>query len=68
MWNYLVFQPILRHFEKNANSNRILGSKSKRFSDKSINRLAASKIQEKFDSCCLKQDKVTFTHKQAVNI
>ena len=68
-------------FKKNANSENILAWKSKGLSDESIkppvasnNNLARSlnyihtKIRVKLDGSCLKQGKVTFTHKNAVSI
>ena len=67
--------------EKIANSDNISALKSKGLNDESIKSSVASnkslgptlnsintKLQAKFDSSCLKQDKVTFTHKKVVNI
>ena len=77
MQNYLQFQPIYKYFKNIVNSNHIPGWKYKGLSDESIKFTAASrnilesyvsnKIQIKLDRSCLKQDKITFTHKQVVN-
>ena len=75
--NYLQFQPIYRYLKNIVNSNHIPGWKYKGLSDESIKCPAAyrnilesyvsTKIQIKLDGSCLKQDKITFTHKQVVN-
>ena len=76
-----MFQPAYNYFKKTANSNHILALKSKESSDESIRLPSASDnsfslalnhfnttLQVKPDGHCLKQDKITFTHKQVVNI
>ena len=81
MQNYLGFQPIYKYFKNIANSNHILDWTSKGFRDESIKPPAASnnslvpgvthistKLRIKFDGSCLKQEKVTFTHKLDVSI
>ena len=70
-----------RYFKKIANTDYISEWKSKGLSDKivtppttSYNSLApllnyiGNKIRVKFTGSCLKQDKITFTHKTIVNI
>ena len=71
--NCLLFQPIYRYFKKIGNKDHISAWKSKGFSDERIkppttsdNSLAPARTRVKF--FCLKQDKVTFTHKKIVNI
>ena len=79
--NYLVFQPVYKYLKNIPSSNHISEWKSKRLSDDNIkppassnNRIAPSlncinsKSQVKFIGSCLKQEKVTFTYKKAVNI
>ena len=76
-----MFQPVYRYFKNTDNNHHISAWKCKRLSDKSIKFLAAYnyslapalnhiyiKPQAKFDGSCLKQEKVTFTHKKVVNI
>ena len=71
-FNYLVFLQVCKYFKKIANSNNILAWKSKGLSNESIKSPAVSnnslapalshiktKLRVKFDSNCLKQDKVT---------
>ena len=82
--NYLVFQPIYRHFRRIigvGSGNYIYFWKSKGLSDQRLNSNTASnykitpelsyygtKIRVKFDGSCLKQDKVTYNHGKIVNI
>ena len=79
--NYLVFQLVCRYFKNVGNTDNISAWKSKGISDESIkspatfgNSLATSmkyivaRSRIKYDGQCLKQDKVTFTHKKVVNI
>ena len=78
---YLVFQLVHSFFKRIANSDHILAWKSETLSDESIKPPTASnnsltpalnhintKLRVKFDESCLKQEKVTFTHKKVVNI
>ena len=78
---YLVFQPVYIYFKKIGSGGHISAWKSKGLSDESIkppaifnNGLAPSlsyivtKTRVKFEGQCLKQDKVTFTHKVVVNV
>ena len=74
---YLVFQPMYRYFKIIAgvsNGSHVYYRKSKRLSDKEINSIKTSnysvipyldyygsKIKEKFNGICLKQDKITYT-------
>ena len=70
-----------RYFKNIDNGNHISAWKSKGFSDESIKPPATSnnsfapslnyigaKTKVKFEGCCLKQDKITFTHGKMVNI
>ena len=67
-----------KYFKKISNTNQISEWKSKRLSDEIIkppdNSLApavnyvGNKTRVKFDWCCLKQDKNTYTHGTIVNI
>ena len=80
--NYLVFQPIsISILQKIANIDHISAWKSKKLSNENIKAPAASnnslalvliyintKSQVKLDLSCIKQVKLTFTHKQVVNI
>ena len=79
--NYLLFQPINRYFKVMANTKYISSWKSKGLSDESIKRFATSdnslsplidyldtKIRLTFKGGCLKQPKLTCTHKTMVNI
>ena len=82
MQNHLVFQPVYRYFSDNniANSDYISEWKSKGLFDEDIQSPAAinmthaslfhinTKLRVKFAGHCLKQDKVTFTYKQLVNV
>ena len=78
---YSIFQPVDRYFKRIANTKHIAEQKSKGLSDESIksittsdNSLAplisyyGSKIKLKFNGTILRQSKVTYTHKKAVNI
>ena len=78
--NYLVFQPMYRYF-KTDSSYHILSWTTKELSNESIKPPSApnkfithslnylgTKIRVKFSGSCLKQDKVTYTHGQIVNI
>ena len=79
--NYLVFQPISRHFKVIANTLRISSWKSKGLSDETnkpsvtsdnsltplINYLG-NKIRLKFSGSCLKQPKLQYTHGTIVSI
>ena len=76
--NYLVFQPMYRYFKMITNTDYISSWKSKGLSSESIkppttshNSLTPSisyynahKIRVKFTGSCLKQDKITYTHKK----
>ena len=76
----MFLQASLEIFQKIANSNHASVWKSKELSYKSFkpaasnNSLASvlnhihSKSKVKFDGSCIKQDKVTFTLKQVVNV
>ena len=82
--NYLVFLPMIKHFKLNSIVNvvdRVLSWPSKRISNESIKPPTTSdnslnpklsyygtKIRVQFTGNCLKQSKVTFTHKNVVNI
>ena len=70
-----------KYFKKISNTDHISEWKPKRLSDEVIklpattyNNLAlalislGNKIRAKFDGSCLKQGKVTFTHRMIVNI
>ena len=79
--NYLVFQPIFKHFKMAISANTVTARKSKGLfdenikppwtSDNSLNLVIGgidnAKTLVKFDGVCLKQDKVTFTPKAALN-
>ena len=79
--NYLVFQPISRHFKIIANTNYVSSWKSKGLSAESIKPPATSdnsltpalsyygtKTRVKFTGSCLKQSKISYTHGKVVNI
>ena len=82
--NYLVFQPMYRHFKQTAgagNGNYIYYWKSKGLSDVRINSITTpnhsitpnvdyygTKTRVEFNGSCLKQDSVTFNHGKVVNI
>ena len=78
--NYLVFQPIHKYL-KTDNSYHISSWTSKGLSNESITPPSAAnnfltpslnylgtKIRVKFNGSCLKQDKVTYTHRKKINI
>ena len=79
--NYLVFQPIGKHFTVRTNAIYILSWKSNGLSIQRILPPAASdnslfpltdylgdKIRLKFNGSCLKQNNITYTNKNVVNI
>ena len=79
--NYLVFQSINRYFKLIANTNYISSWKSKGLSHESIkppiksdNSLTPelnyydTKTRVKFTGSCLKQSKISYTHRKVVNI
>ena len=79
--NYLVFQPIIRYFKVITNTDYISSWKSKGLSAESIKPPTTSdnsltpelsyydyNIRVKFTGSCLKQPKITYTHKKVVNI
>ena len=78
--NCLVFQPIYKYF-KTDSSYHISSWTSKGLSNESITPPSAAnnfltpslnylgtKIRVKFNGSCLKQDKVTYTHRKKINI
>ena len=79
--NYLVFQALYRYFKLIPNKKYISEWKSKGLSDESIKPPTASdnslsplidclgnKTRLKFNGSCLKQNKLTYTHRIIVNI
>ena len=79
--NYLVFQPMYRYFKRVVNSDFILEWKSKGLSDESIKSPSAphnflnlslnylgTKLRVRFNGSCLKQDKITYTKRNIINI
>ena len=81
--NYLVFQPIKKYFKVNTinATNYVSSWKSKGLSDESIKPLATSDnslnpelnyygttTRVKFTGSCLKQSKISYTHRKIVNI
>ena len=75
--NYLIFQPMFRYLKFGTNSQNISSWGSKGLSDeesKVVNGLYKSvnyvneKLHLKFEGSCLAQTKVTYTHKNIVNI
>ena len=75
--NYLIFQPMSRYLKFVTNSQNISSWRSKGLSDeeiKVVNGLYPSvnyvneKLRLKFEGSCLAQTKVTYTHKNIVNI
>ena len=82
--NYLVFQPMNRYFKRISgvgNGKYIYFWKSKGLPDERINSITASnysitpelsnyssKIRVKLNGNCLKQDKITYTHRKTVYI
>ena len=78
---YLIFQPVHRYIEIITNTKYISEWKSKGLSDESIKPITTSdnslallisyygyKIRLKFNGSILRQPKVAYTHKKAVNI
>ena len=74
---YLIFQPVYRYFKKVTNTNYISLWKSKGLSAESIKPPTTSEnsltpalsyydynIRVKFTGSCLKQSKITYTHKK----
>ena len=79
--NYLVFQPISRHFKIIANTNYVSSWKSKGLSAENISQPTTSnnsltpllsyygtKTRVKFTGSCSKQTKVSYNHRKTVNI
>ena len=79
--SYLIFQPLYRYFKTVTNTNYISSWKSKGLSAESIKPPTTSdnsltpalnyygtKTRVKFTGSCLKQSKITYTHKKVVNI
>ena len=82
--NYLVFQPMYRHFKRIAGAgsgNYIYFWKPKGLSDERLDSFTPSnykitpelsfygtKTKVEFNGCCLKLDKVTYNHGKVVNI
>ena len=77
---YLIFQPVYRYFKTITNTNYISSWKSKGLSGESIkppttsdNSLTPASyydytIRVTFTGSCLKQSKISDTHKKVVNI
>ena len=78
---YLIFQPVHRYFKTVINTNYISLWKSKGLSSESIKPPTTSdnsltpelsyydyNIRVKFTGSCLKQSKITYTHKKVANI
>ena len=78
---YLIFQPVYKYFKTITNTNYVSSWKSKGLSTESItlptisdNSLTPTlsyydyNIRVKFTGSCLKQSKITYTHKKVVNI
>ena len=78
---YLIFQAVYRYFKTVTNTNNISSWKSKGLSaenikppttsDNSLNpelRYCKYNIKVKFSRSCLKQSKITYTHKKVANI
>ena len=74
---YLIFQPVYRYFKTVTNTNYISSWKSKGLSAESIKPPTTSdnslipelrsvdyKIRVKFTGSCLKQTKITYSHKK----
>ena len=79
--NYLVFQPLSKHFQVIFNTDYVSSWKSKGLSAENINPPATSdnsltpalsyygtKTRVKFTGSCLKQSKISYTHGKVVNI
>ena len=78
---YLIFQRVYKYFKTITNTDYILSWKSKGLSTESIKPISTSDnsltptinyydydIKVKFTGDCLKQPKITYTHKKVVNI
>ena len=78
---YLIFQPVYRYFKTVTNTDYISSWKSKGLSAECIKPPITSdnsltpelsyydyNIKIKFTGSCLKQSKITYTHKKVVNI
>ena len=78
---YLIFQPLYRYFQTITNTNYILSWKTRGLFAESIKPPTTSdnsltpessyydyNIGVKFTGSCLKQPKITYTHKNVVNI
>ena len=78
---YLIFQPLYRYFKTITKTNHILSCTSRGLSAESIKPPATSdnsinpelsyydyNIRVKFTGSCLKQPRITYTHKKVVNI
>ena len=70
--NYLVFQPINRYFKVIANTDYVSSWKSKGLSAESIKlpttlSYYGTKTRVKFTGSCLKQSKISYTHRKVVN-
>ena len=79
--SFLIFQPLYRYFKTVTNTNYISSWKSRGLSAESIkppttcdNILTPElsyvdyRIRVKFTGSCLKQPKITYTHKKVVNV
>ena len=79
--SYLIFQPLYRYFKTVTNTNYISSWKSRGLSAESINPPTTCdniltpelsyvdyRIRVKFTGSCLKQPKITYTHKKVVNV
>ena len=79
--NYLVFQPMKKYFQVITNTDYVSSWKSKGLSDEAIKPPATSdnsltlalshygnKTRVKFTGNCLKQPKLSYTHRKVVNI
>ena len=71
--NYLILQPVFKYFQTFSSTiDKIFGLKSKQLSDTSFapkfTYIHNSKIAVRFDRNCLKQDKVSFTDTNVVNV
>ena len=77
---YLIFQPVYRYFKMVTNTNYISSWKSKGLSAESIKPPTTSdnslnpelsyydyNTKVKFTISCLKQSKITYTHKKSVS-
>ena len=75
--NYLIFQPMSRYLKFVTNSQNISSWISKELSDEEIKVVNGiyvpvnylnEKLRLKFEGSCLAQTKVTYTHKNIVNV